>query len=207
MRDESRLYEYILGLLSQEESQALERELAASAELRTELKALQNTIGTLATAAEPMTPSAGLRSRLLASLDDESRFDGFVARLQTFLDFSTQQVHALLEVVKTAPGSPWRESGMPGIWLYPFQGGENITDTAGQLLYMAPGSIFPPHRHRGSEWGFVLQGHIIEDSGHHYGAGDIVHKATGTQHSFHVQDEEAAIIFTLLEDKIEWLRQ
>ena len=72
---------------------------------------------------------------------------------------------------------------------------------------MAPGSIFPPHRHRGSEWGFVLQGYIVEDSGHHYSAGDIVHKDTGTQHSFQVQDDEAAIIFTLLEGKIEWLRQ
>ena len=117
MHDESRLYEYILGLLSQEESQALERELAASAELRTELKALQNTLGTLATTAEPMKPSVGLRSRLLASLDDESRFDGFIERLKTFLDVSTRQVQALLDVAKTAPNAPWRESGIPGIWL------------------------------------------------------------------------------------------
>ena len=72
---------------------------------------------------------------------------------------------------------------------------------------MTPGSIFPPHRHRGSEWGFVLQGHIVENCGYHYGAGDIVHKDTGTQHSFQAETKDSAIIVTLLEGKIEWLRQ
>ncbi|MGB3316706.1 MAG: cupin domain-containing protein [Albidovulum sp.] len=55
--------------------------------------------------------------------------------------------------------------------------------TGSYLLVMAPGASSAPHRHRGAEEFYVLEGELVDFDGHAYGAGDFVRLEPGTAHS------------------------
>ncbi|MCB2129891.1 MAG: cupin domain-containing protein [Rhodobacteraceae bacterium] len=55
--------------------------------------------------------------------------------------------------------------------------------TGSYMLVMAPGASSAPHRHRGAEEFYVLEGELIDFDGQIYRAGDFVRLAPGTAHS------------------------
>lgn len=55
--------------------------------------------------------------------------------------------------------------------------------TGSYLMVMAPGASSVPHRHRGAEEFYVLEGELIDFDGQVYRAGDFVRLAPGTAHS------------------------
>lgn len=160
-----------------------------------------------ATSAPPVRPARELRDRILASLEDGNRFQAHVDRLSVFLDLPPERVRDLLRMATTvgadAPG--WRDTGLPGLLVLPFRGGPNIAGAQAQLLHLNPGFEFPAHRHGGPEWGYVLQGLLLEDSGHQFATGDVVHQRSGSRHCFTVTSDCPALLFVLLEGPIQWL--
>jgi len=55
--------------------------------------------------------------------------------------------------------------------------------TGSYLMVMAPGASSMPHRHRGAEEFYVLEGELIDFDGQVYRAGDFVRLESGTAHS------------------------
>lgn len=57
------------------------------------------------------------------------------------------------------------------------------TGTGSYLMVMAPGASSAPHRHRGAEEFYVLEGELVDFDGQIYRAGDFVRLAAGTAHT------------------------
>lgn len=205
MSDSDQLIEYSLGSLEPEQGKRVDAELAGSEALRAELRETSAALAQIADATVSVTPRAGLRDRLVASLEPERRFDHLIGRLTRFLDLPANAVEGLLRSGANQADGRWRESGIPGMRAFRFEGGPNIVTADCRMLHMEPGFRFPDHRHGGDEWGFVLQGSIEEDGSVLYGAGDIVHKPPATRHSFRILGKQAAILIVLLEGAIEWI--
>jgi anti-sigma-K factor RskA len=70
-RDE--LAAYLLGALEPGEAAALEQHLAGCEECRTELEWLRPAVQTLPTAVEPAEPPTGLRARIMAEIEAETK--------------------------------------------------------------------------------------------------------------------------------------
>ena len=197
-KDDDNFSTYLLGILDQE----AESKLPISAQ---EQLIADEVIAAIALSAEPIAPSQSSRDRLLAALEPDTRFEAFVERLAEFFDLGAKRIRELLAHITAVPHTPWQSSGLPGLYLLPFQGGPRRAKAGCQLIYMEPGRVFPPHRHLGDEWGFILQGWLQEDSGREYGPGDLIHKTSNSSHSFQAQGNEAALLGVALHGKIEWL--
>ncbi len=198
---DDKLTQYLLDILDWETEAGLDPSTLSDQERRL----ADEVLAAIALTAEPLEPSQGLGDRLLASLEPDNRFETFVKRLAEFFDLRVDRIRELLASIAAAPNTPWQASGLPGLYLLPLQGGPRLAKAGCQLMYMEPGQVFPPHRHLGDEWGFILQGWLHEDSGREYGPGDLVHKSKGSRHSFRAQSEQAAIFGVVLQGEIEWL--
>ena len=207
MQSDIDLVEYWLEQLEPAERIAIEARLAQSDSARERALQVQTLLAHVGSLSSPLKPTPSVVDRLMESLDDTTRFDGFISRLTTFLDLPATRVRELLATARrAAPNTPgWQTSGLKGLLAYPFRGGANIAAANTQMLHMAAGFVFPNHRHIGSEWGFVAQGTLIEHDGRCVCAGDIVHKTPGSRHSFRVDGSQPAIVFIVLEGPIEWL--
>ena len=93
-----RLVQYAMGILDKEEQEEMERELASQGELRAQLSEVHEVLDKLNDVEPPMYPRPELRERLLKSLDQNTRFEGFVDRLAAFFDLTTNRIRELLEV-------------------------------------------------------------------------------------------------------------
>lgn len=197
--DETTLIDFALGHLDATERQAIEHELASSPELQAELQTIEETFTSVALSVEPVRPSQHLRTRLLASLQPQTRFAGFAERVAQLFDLSLERIQELLQAIPMAPATPWAVGPIPGVSLFHFEGGPGVaaTENCG-LVHMEPGSIFPPHRHVGDEWALVLQGRCQEHSGKIFGLGDLIHKEAGSEHSFRVLGDEPFVFAVVL---------
>ncbi len=197
--DETTLIEYSLGILDDGLRQDVERELATSPTMQAELRAIVLSLSGVAEVEEPLRPDERVRAALLASLESTSPFAGFVDRLATFFDVGTDRAREFLDSIAHVSQDPWQASGLPGISLLHLQGGPNVAtaDNCG-LVYLEPGTTFPEHQHLGEEWALVLQGQCIEHTGIISRPGDLVHKSTGSKHSFRVLDDEPFVFAVVL---------
>ena len=189
-----RLVEYAMGILEQEDRQTLERELTAQEALRAQLAEVREVLDRLNDAEPPMYPRPELRDRLLRTLDNSTRFEGFVDRLAKFFDLAAPAIRGLLDTTDRAPGRPWAPSGLPGIHLLHFDGGARLADADCGLVYMQSGSFFPEHRHDDTELALVIEGEILEDGGLVYLPGDVSYKPKGSTHSFRAGEKGAAVV-------------
>lgn len=133
---------------------------------------------------EGVAPRPALREMLLATLDEGSRFAGFVRRVASFLDLDPERTRTLLDRVADVAGPAWEDGRRPGVRLHHFDGGPRLAGAHCGLVYVEPGVSYPMHRHRGDEWAFVLQGTAREDSGRLWAPGDVVQSPEGSRHSF-----------------------
>jgi anti-sigma factor ChrR (cupin superfamily) len=167
---------YALGILDPGEVAAVERAVATDPRLAAELAAYQETASQLVT---PVAPSPAVKTRLLASVG-LGRFEAFAQRLGTLYDVTVEKAREILGLIERP--SSW-EPQIPGVALVHFQGGPAYAAADCGFIRLAPGAIFPPHKHIGDEACVVLEGALRDATNDRtLKAGDEYFQATGTQH-------------------------
>jgi anti-sigma factor ChrR (cupin superfamily) len=199
---QERLPEYVLGTLSPSEMQEIEALVALSPSLRREVDVLTEALSGTASALHPLQPSAGVRARLLASLDSNAatRFAPFVAELTRLYDLSAEAIRALLARVDDA--AAWLTFA-PGIRYQHFLPGPRLLGAPGVeagLVRLSPGTTFFRHRHlAGPEVTFVLQG-TMRDGDRRFGPGSVLTREPGSVHDYaaeHAAGGEDLVIVVL----------
>lgn len=199
--DAAELAMYLLGTLPPDEARALEAELSRDAQLRAELDATREALGTFAYGAEAATPSPELRARVLASTDAKSRFEGLVGRVAALFDVAEDKARALLAAID-APSS-FKATPVPMTFLFDVEGGPGVAAFDAGIVKHEVGLTFPRHRHLGEEVMLLLEGSIRDDAGKVWVAGDTLRSAAGSAHSFEVLPGPHAVVAVLLEKGIE----
>jgi anti-sigma factor ChrR (cupin superfamily) len=156
---------YALGMLSEEEADAFEAELAGGdAQAQSEVDAFRAVVGDLAHAAPPQAPPAALRERVLARLaaDDAPAFE------RDGLSFVRSERLG------------WQPGSVAGVDVKPL-----AIDAARHrrtvLVRMAPGTTYPAHRHGDLEEIYLLEGDYLV-AGVLMHAGDYCRAEAGTVH-------------------------
>lgn len=154
-------------------------------------------------AVEPLEPSASLRSRVLAAATAATRLEGFVGRFARLFDLPEPDARRILGEARDAGGQGWVDTPLPGVRLYHFAGGGRVASADCGLVQLAPGTAFPPHRHRGAEWVFVLAGSAEEDGGDLWLPGDLVIREADSIHGFRASAHEPYLFAVVLHGGIE----
>jgi mannose-6-phosphate isomerase-like protein (cupin superfamily) len=168
---------YALGILEPDELQSVERAVAMDPQLAAELVAYQDTANQLVT---PIEPSPAVKSRLLASVGGGA-LDRFAQRLGALFDVTVDKARELLGLIER-PAS-W-EAQAPGIALVHFSGGPAYAAADCGFVRLAPGAIFPFHKHLGDEACVVLEGALYDGTNNRMlEAGDDYFQVAGTEHA------------------------
>lgn len=168
---------YALGILEADELQAVERAVASDPQLAGELVAYQDTTYHLAL---PVEPSPDVKARLLASAGG-GVFERFAQRLGAVYDVTVERAREILGLIERA--ASW-EPQVPGIALVHFDGGPAYAAADCGFVRLAPGAIFPFHKHLGDELCVVLEGSLFDAThGRTLEPGDEHHQAEGTEHA------------------------
>lgn len=168
---------YVLGALTQHEARAVESYLTESRNgFAEELAAFEAVACELALAATEQAPAPGIRQSLLASIAAESQ-----AAAKEDLHFPIASSHQLTQIFSLRSGEgEWREfgPGMSAKTLFVDQPRGIVTS----LVRMMPGTSLPPHKHKGDEQFYVLEGdcHV---HGSRLGPGDFHRAAPGSVHN------------------------
>lgn len=181
---DARFLRRALELLEQGASQGSEQGPTATPEDLQELGAAEAVLSGLAETLEPLPPRQELRGQLLASLDPETRFEGFVERLSVLFDLAAPRVRELLGARRDPYAEEWASGLVPGNRLLHFDGGPRVAAADCGLVYLEPGLEFPNHRHLGTEWALSLEGRAQESGGSIWEPGDLVQRPAGSAHSF-----------------------
>jgi hypothetical protein len=147
---------YRLGLLETAEASAFEHHLAECDVCRTEARQLGDAAAELAFGLVESRPGPRIREELL------------------------RRTAPRPVLVRRGEGD-WRDTGFEGVaakQLFVDAATGNVTS----LVRMAPGAIYPPHRHAGHEHCYVLEGDLVFDS-HTLSAGDFEVNPPFTGHS------------------------
>lgn len=179
---------YALGVLDRDEAAIVERAVAADPALAAELASYEDSASLLVT---EVAPSPETRARLLASAGG-GRFEAHAGRMASLFDVSVDRARELLGLIER-PAS-WSVE-MPGIALVHFDGGPAYAAADCGFIRLAPGAVFPPHRHLGEEVSVVLEGTMRDAAtGRVLGPGDELVQAEGSDHHL-VCEGAAACIF------------
>lgn len=184
-----------LGTLSVEETAKLERLSEGDKGLSDQMRNRRELHGLLAHAAPARSAPSVLRARLLASVRESSPFSAFVAELQQLFDLGRGVVQELLASAVSA--ASWEAGPVRGIELFHLDGGPRVAAADAGFVRMAPGTVFPLHRHLGPEVVLVLAGSYLDSSGVRYGVGDLVSLPEGSEHSF-TADPVEGVVFAVV---------
>lgn len=155
---------------------------------------------------EPPVPSPGLRERVLASLVPGTRFAGFEERLAQLFDLPLARVRELGSAIERVADAPWDDDVVPGVRLLHFAGGERCARAHCGIVHVAPGAVYPRHRHARSEWSFVLSGCAEDlDTGRRLAPGDLAEQPAGSAHAFRALGDEPYVFAVLLWGPIEFV--
>lgn len=156
------------------------------------------------TGAVPLAPLGG---QLQALLDRVGRaplkYAPFYARVADMLETNEAQVEELL-----GPDG-YRRSPLPGIRY------KNAPQKVGEgqvasVVRFDAGVRYPRHSHRYPERLLVLEGGYTDDSGSHFGPGDLHEMSPGTEHGFLIDRDGPCVAVTIADEKLQfssfWLR-
>jgi predicted ChrR family anti-sigma factor len=147
---EERASLYALGALSQQETRAFDEHLAEGCEVcKAHLKGFESVTNMLAYDADKMSPSNGVRERLMARLSDEAA----LAESEPTLEYDDAS-----PVVVRADEGEWQQMCAGVLFKQLFVDAERKTVTS--LLKLAPGAHLPMHRHLGLEECYVIEGDV-----------------------------------------------
>lgn len=173
---------YALGALTQHDARAFENLLSDdSGGLAEELAAFQSVSAQLALAAPECVPSPSVRENLLAGIANAQH------SIPAILEISAAEYHmpfaAHDEISPVfslhADEGDWAEIG-PGLTTKTLFV-DQMRGTVTSLVKMAPGGALPPHRHKGDEQFYVLEGDC-NVHGTRLGPGDFHRAAPGSVH-------------------------
>ncbi|WP_434385648.1 dimethylsulfonioproprionate lyase family protein [Melittangium boletus] len=173
---------YLLGTLEREARLTVEHHLARCETCSAALEGLRPATEALAASVTPVTPPAGLGARLFAYIRGEGRFADFVPELARLFDLDEASARAL--VAQLPQPDAWMEGPAPGVLLLPVAGGPRLEGAMAAFVKLAPGTLFPAHRHSGEEVNYVLQGGFREDSGHEVWPGERLDKTAESSHAY-----------------------
>jgi anti-sigma factor ChrR (cupin superfamily) len=188
--NDEELAELALGTLPPAHLAALARDLGPERLAAAEAEGAE-ALSALAVALPPVTPSPGLRDRLMASARGPARFAPFIDRLARLIDHAAGRAQALLASL----GDPavWQSALAPNIRLVHFDGGPAVAAADAGFVRLDAGTPFPEHRHIGEERVLVLQGCYHDSSGAVVRAGDEVTMPAGSRHEFVAGPDEDLI--------------
>lgn len=152
---------------------------------------------------EPIEPSAALRKRVLASVDPSTRFEGFVPRFGRLFALEEDGARRILGAANAVEAEGWVPSDVDGVRFYHFEGGPAVATAHCGLLHLAPGTVFPRHRHEGDEWNFTLSGSAEEDNGELWLPGDLVIREAGSVHGFRALGSDPFLFAVILNGGID----
>ena len=168
---------YALGILEPDELQSVERAVAKDPQLAAELVAYQDTAHHLAA---PIEPPPAVKARLLASVGG-GPLERFAQRLGALFDVTVERARELLGLIER-PAS-W-EPQVPGLALVHFDGGPAYAAADCGFIRLAPGAVFPFHKHLGDEVCVVLEGAIYDATNDRMiNAGEDYFQPTGAEHA------------------------
>ncbi len=111
-------------------------------------------------ACEPVTPLASTKHALFAALTGPW-FAPFVRRVAELCEVSREAAQGLLSAVDDA--GRWMIGPGPGIEAFHIDAGPSLEGAIVGFIRLAPGAVFPDHKHVGSEDVLVLQGGFVAD--------------------------------------------
>jgi quercetin dioxygenase-like cupin family protein len=152
---------------------------------------------------DPIEPGAELRRRVLAAVDPRTRFEGFVARFARLFDLGEERAREILTDARTVEASGWVDAPVAGVRFYHFRGGERVVAADCGLVQLAPGTVFPRHRHLGEEWTLALSGIGEEDTGELWLPGDLTVREAGSVHGYRAAGDEPYLFAVVLHGGIE----
>lgn len=153
---EERAALYSLGMLSQTEARAFDREIAGGdAAAAATQRGFDRLTAELALGAPEAAPTPGLRARLLERIGGEtpsnpSNLEAGSHRKQALPSPASQFLHI------RADEGDWRQIGQGAQIKTLFV--DRARDTVTSLVRLAPGGRLPRHRHHGAEESIVLEG-------------------------------------------------
>jgi len=139
-----------------------------------ELRAVEETVADLAFALPPHQPRAGLRTRLM--------------------DRIAPPPQNSLSVLVRANQVEWRSAGVPGVMMKTLFV-DKVTGSVTSLLKVAPGAVYPAHRHAGLEHTYVIDGDVVFND-HELDTGDYEVAMATTAHSS-VTTKEGCLILLI----------
>ncbi len=165
---------YALGALTQQEARALENRLSDDGGLAEEMAAFEAIVSNLALAASELSPMPSLRQNLLNRIAAEPQSD---AKQEFHLPIVHQRFSNMFSLL--AAEGDWLEIG-PGLTTKTLFVDE-ARGTVTSLVKMMPGASLPPHRHRGDEQFYILEGDC-NVHGTRLGPGDFHHAPPNSVH-------------------------
>jgi putative transcriptional regulator len=174
--------------------------LASCPRCQAELGALREELGGLGLSPSnpaPPSPPSRLREQILAATSaGPSRMSGLGRRFARLFQLDEAQAQALLE--RTTSDGGWAYTG-PISFFHFVAGGDLSSQAEAGVIRLTPGTTFPLHRHRGTEYALVLSGALRdEQSGRHGLPGDLFEMADGTTHAVTCTSTESCCFAVLL---------
>jgi quercetin dioxygenase-like cupin family protein len=169
---------YVLDALAADEKQAFEERLAKDTALRAEVEELRKVAGLIGFSAEPATPPAGLRGKVLAAI--QPKLPGLLHGAPDLVILRSEdmewQPHPTAAGLRVKPLFVDRKRGY-------------LTT----LLKMEAGAVYPAHVHEDVEEIYVLDGEV-ELQGTPMGPGDYCRAEPGSRHNIGYSKTEALLL-------------
>jgi len=196
---------YALGILEADEQSAVERAVAGDAALAAELTSYQRATeaitDAIGTAVQPVAPPREVKQRLLASVGG-GRFEAFSDRMARMFEVTLDRARELLGLIER-PAS-WVPQVVPEISFVDFVGGPATANADCGFVRLAPGAVFPPHRHLGEEVTMILSGRVHDPvNDRTIGPGEDYIRPAGTTHYLMCIGDEDCIYASRANDGIE----
>jgi hypothetical protein len=195
--------DYVLGLLPEDEMQALDDLCSRSADFCGEVDRVADSLAfntqTMAPAAASVTAAA--RARLLRSVGGIDRFAPFFEDLTRLFQLPLATIRGHLARIDD-DSRPWERSllgrALHRSELFHFAVGPQLAagGAAGGVLRLDAGQRFPVHRHQGNEVTYVLEGGYVAD-GRVYGPGSQIEMPGDTSHDYEAAPERDLVIMVL----------
>jgi anti-sigma factor ChrR (cupin superfamily) len=168
---------YALGALTQHEARAVETMLDEPGNaLADEIAAFESVVAELAFAADERAPSPVVRKTLLTRISDAVPASSSSGK-EFHLPFAANDFSQMFSL--RADEGEWMEFG-PGLSAKTLFVDE-VRGLVTSLVKMAPGGALPPHRHKGEEQFYVLEGDC-NVHGTRLNPGDFHRAAPGSTH-------------------------
>lgn len=174
--------------------------LTACGRCQRRLQAVREDMATIGSLAASAAPPPALRESLLASIGqgptNPRPFAGLAGRFSRLFELDTEATRKVLS--DAAGDTAWTWTGP--VSFFHFTPGPSLVATAeGGIIRLLPGAVFPGHRHRGDEYGFILGGALREDqSGREAFPGDIVFMPMDSVHTVTCISREPCTFAVLL---------